>query len=437
MPVEFKLPDLGENVESVDVVSVLVHPGDTIEKDQPVFEAETEKAVVEIPSSVAGTVKDIKIKKGDTVKVGQVVLTVDESGEGKAATPAETKAEKKEPRAAETQKREKQPSDARTEKPSAQPKPRIDSSPDAPKTDERVAPAAPTGERPPVAAAPTVRQFAREIGVDIHLVTGTGEGGRISIEDVKKFARENASRILAAPGAEEAAPRTVTEAMSKLRKVVAGRLSRAWQEIPHVTLHDRADVTELEAFRAQSKKKVEAAGGKLTITPLFMKIVAAALKAHPIVNASINMERHEIDHHKYINLGIAVDTPRGLVVPVVRDVDRKSIIELAVELTAISARARDAKLTPEEMTGGTFTITNLGSIGYFTPIINPPESAILGVGRATHEPVWDDHRNQFAPRLLCPLSLSFDHRLIDGADAARFLRFIVEAVNNPMVLVLQ
>jgi pyruvate dehydrogenase E2 component (dihydrolipoamide acetyltransferase) len=227
--------------------------------------------------------------------------------------------------------------------------------------------------------------------------------------------------------------------MSKLRKVAAGHLSKAWHEIPHVTLHDKADVTDLEAFRNQAKKKVEAAGGKLTITPLFMKIVAAALKAHPIVNASINMERQEIEYHNYINLGIAVDTPRGLVVPVVRDVDRKSITELAVELTALSARARDAKLTSEEMTGGTFTITNLGSIGvgFFTPIINAPESAILGMGRATHEPVWDEDRKLFAPRLLAPLSLSFDHRLIDGADAARVLRFIVEAVNNPMVLVLQ
>jgi pyruvate dehydrogenase E2 component (dihydrolipoamide acetyltransferase) len=448
MAVEFKLPDLGENVESVDVVSVLVNEGDTLEKDQPVFEAETDKAVVEVPSTVSGVVTQIRIKKGDTLKAGQVVLTVEESGEDKEEKPARKDAkkepEKKEPEEKNVEKDDKEDKDDKKDKEDKNEKrpeerDRIASAPDAPATDIKGAPSAPAGERPPVAAAPTVRQFAREIGVEIHLVPGTGEGGRISIDDVKKYARERGIPSGAAAGYAEGGPPTTTESLSKLRKVAASRLSKAWQEIPHVTLHDKADVTDLENFRAQYKKKAEAAGGKLTITPLFMKIVAAALRAHPVVNASIDMERQEVQYKKFIHLGIAVDTPRGLVVPVVRDVDRKSIIELAVELHGLSGKARDGKLTPDEMSGATFTITNLGSIGvgFFTPIINPPEVAILGVGRAAHEPVWDEDRKQFTPRLLCPLSLSFDHRLVDGADAARFLRFIVEAVNNPMMLVLQ
>ena len=449
MPVEFKLPDLGENVDSVDVVSVLVKEGDTIDKDQPVFEAETDKAVVEVPSTVAGVVKQVRIKKGDTLKAGQVVLTVEEA-QAAAETNRDRKgavdkaSEKREPpkdKAAE-KKEEKKP--AREDKPHEklpEERDRIASPPDAPATDIKAAPPAPAGDRPAVAAAPTVRQFAREIGVDIHRVPGTGEGGRISIEDVKKYARERGipgGTGLAPADGKDARP-SVIEPLSKLRKVAAGRLSKAWQEIPHVTLHDKADVTDLEAFRNQYKKKAEAAGGKLTITPLFMKIVAAALKAHPVVNASIDMQRQEVEYKKFIHLGIAVDTPRGLVVPVVRDVDRKSIVELAVELHAIGQKARDGKLTMEEMSGATFTITNLGSIGvgFFTPIINAPEVAILGMGRAVHEPVWDEDKRQFVPRLMAPLSLSFDHRLVDGADAARFLRFIVEAVNNPMMLVLQ
>ncbi len=431
MPVEFKLPALGENVKSADVTNVLVKPGDVIAKDQAVLEAETDKAVVEIPSEVAGTVVEVKVKKGDTVKVGQVVLTVD--GDGKAAAggaPAAKKEAAVKPSSAiaagEKPPLAGKPPEAPTQEPAPAAKP-------APAP--QVTPVA-GGEARPVAAAPTVRQFAREIGVDIHQVPGTGEGGRITVDDVKNFARSRATSGGAAAGGAAGGPRSTIEPMSKLRKVAAAHLSRCWQEIPHVTLHDKADVTELETFRAQFKAKAEKAGGKLTITPIFVKIVVAALKAHPMVNASISMEKQQVEYKKYYNIGVAVDTPRGLVVPVIRDADKKSIVQMAVELNQIGQKAREGKLTPDDMSGATFTITNLGSIGvgFFTPIVNAPEVAILGMGRAVMEPVWDG--SAFKPRLMAPLSLSFDHRLVDGADGARFLRYIVDAVTNPLVLAL-
>ncbi|MEX2670827.1 MAG: dihydrolipoamide acetyltransferase family protein [Phycisphaeraceae bacterium] len=429
MAVEFKLPDLGENVESADVLDVLVKPGDRVEKEQPVLEAETEKATMEIPSSVAGVVKEVNVSKGDTIKVGQLVLTLDEAeGDGKAEAPKKEEPKQEEKPAEPEKKAEKQ------EKPAEEPtRPTpTDVSPDAPQTTVASAPPpAPKGDRLPIAAAPSTRQFAREIGVDIHEVEGTEAGGRISIEDVKNHAR---SRAASGGGGAATGPRSTREPMSKVRKVTARHMAKAWATIPHVTIHDKADVTDIERMRQRFKKKAEQAGGKLTITAIFVKVVASALRSFPSVNASIDVESSEIEYKNFYNIGVAVDTPRGLVVPVIRDADEKSVFEIARELTEISGKARDGKLTLEDMSGGTFTITNLGSIGtgFFTPIVNHPEVGILGMGRALQEPVFKD--GQFVPRLLAPLSLSFDHRLVDGADGARFLRWIVDAAENPLLM---
>ena len=447
MAVEFKLPDLGENVESADVADVLVSPGDTIEKDQSVIEAETEKAVMEIPCTIAGKVAEVKVKKGDTVQVGQLLLTVEEQEAGAEAAPKaeEPPAEEAKPAAGE-QGAEQQAAPAATATAEA---PAQAEAKEAP-AQQPAAPAEPaggggapsggsgaSGGAPPVAAAPSVRQFAREIGIDVHNVPGSGPGGRISIEDVKTFARSRGGGNGAVAGGGAAAgPRVQREPMSKVRRITAETMAKAWTTVPHVTVDDKADVTDLEAVRQQHKKRAEAMGGRLTVTAIFVKLAAAALKAYPNVNASIDTEAGEVEYHNYYNIGVAVDTPRGLLVPVINDVDQKSVFDIAVELTETSKKARDGKLTPDEMSGGTFTITNLGSIGtgHFTPIVTPPQVAILGMGRARQEPVYID--GQFQPRQMAPLSLSFDHRLVDGADGARFLRYLVNAVEQPLMMAL-
>jgi len=433
---EFKLPDMGEGVESADVVEVLVSVGDTVEKDQDIFEAETDKAAMPVQTDVAGRIKAIHVSAGDSVKPGQLILTF-EDGDGEAAEDEE---------ADKPQKKQKQEKQQQAEKPAEE---EAEAETPAEEQDEPKAEKKPAETKPkqaqarpetkpgvmPVAAAPSVRQFAREIGVDIQRVQGTGPGGRISEEDVKAYARKQGAGAGAPAG--DGKPRTKREGMSKVRRVTMAHMAKCWAQIPHVTLHDKADVTGVEELRQRFKKRAEAAGGRLTITPIFLKIVAAALKAHPTVNASVDAEAEEIIYHNYVNVGVAVDTPRGLVVPVVRDVDKKSIIDLAVELNQIGEKARAGRLLPDDLSGGTFTLTNLGSIGigFFTPIVNLPEVAILGMGRGQMEPVWNG--SAFEPRMMAPLSLSFDHRLVDGADGARFLRWIVEAVKNPLLLSLE
>ena len=302
----------------------------------------------------------------------------------------------------------------------------------------------------PVPAAPSVRRLAREIGIDIAQVQGSGPGGRISGDDVKAFSRQlhTESEAPAAPAGSPPVPspslpdfsqwgETERQPMSKVRRITAERLSYSWSTIPHVTQFDRADITDLEGWRKQYGKKAEAAGGKLTPTAIILKVAAAALKIFPQFNASVDMAAGEVIYKKYCHIGVAVDTDRGLLVPVVRDVDQKNIIELAVELTQIAQRARERKLAPEDMQGGCFTISNLGGIGGtgFAPIINPPEVAILGVARGAHEPVFAD--GEFTPRMMLPLSLSYDHRLIDGADGARFLRWLAQALENPFLIALE
>lgn len=477
MPTDFTLPELGENVTAGDVVRVLVSPGDSVAKDQPVLELETDKATIEVPSSVAGTVKDIRVKQGERIKVGQVVLTVDDGGAaapkaapGKAADegakpkpqppggPAEGGLSQKAPGQGEAaassggakraredagQGRADQP-EAQQAKPVAESKPRRGEVVDISRGARAPAPAASAetvDQGPAAPAAPSVRRLARELGVDIRRVSGSGPGGRISNEDVQAFVRSALSSgggpAIAASGALPDFTKwgdVERKPMSNIRRKTAEHLSSAWNQIPHVTQHDKADITAVEELRKKYASQAERAGGKLTMTAIALKIAATALQRFPQFNASADVGRNEIVYRKYVHVGVAVDTPRGLLVPVIRDADRKGIIELAVDLANVSEKARAGKLSLEEMQGGGFTITNLGGIGgtSFTPIVNWPEVAILGVSRGALEPVYDGH--DFRPRLMLPLSLSYDHRVIDGADGARFLRWIADAFEQPFVL---
>ena len=434
MAVEFKLPDLGENIESGDIINVLVAVGDTLAEDQPVIELETDKAVIEVPSPVSGVVRQVHVEPGDQASVGQLILTVE--AEVQDAAPAQ----EVEDATAPTETAPPAAVPAATQSATAPP-----ASPAGP---ERTYPAPTSGPRNLVPAAPSVRRLAREIGVDISQVTGSGPGGRISEDDVKGHARRlNEQRqSAAAPGVDlSAVPlpdfsrwgEVERQPMSRVRQITAQRLQTAWATIPMVTQFDKADITELEKWRKEYGPKAEAAGGKLTPTAILIKVLAAALKVFPQFNASIDMTSQEIVRKHYYNIGIAVDTPHGLLVPVVRDVDRKNIVELAVELTQIAGKTRERKIALEEMQGGCMTISNVGVMGGtgFTPIINPPEVAILGVARSSYEPVYVD--GEFVPRLMMPLALTYDHRLIDGADGARFLRWVAQALENPFLLILE
>jgi pyruvate dehydrogenase E2 component (dihydrolipoamide acetyltransferase) len=450
---EFKLPELGENISQGDLVRLMIAPGAKVSEGQPVMELETDKAVIEVPSSVSGVVKEVKVKEGEKIKVGQVIFTL-ESG---ATAPAEVA----KPRSAPVEHVSGQHgarlafqaairAEGKTEEQALPP--------DQPRTatpafslPAQLGKVAGTEHRQPIPAAPSVRRFAREVGVDIYEVKGSGPGGRISEDDVKAHAKALLASVATAA---QAVPRAGHFAQPQLpdfakwgkiervsmrgvRRKTAEHLAEAWNTIPHVTQHDRADITELEQLRARFAPKAEEAGGKMTVTAIALKVCAAALKVFPQFNASIDMEKEEIVYKQYIHIGVAADTDRGLLVPVIRDVDKKNIVELAVELSQLSKKAREKKLTPEEMQGGTFTITNLGGIGGvgFTPIVNFPEVAILGLSRSRMEPEWIG--GKFEPRLILPLSLSYDHRLIDGADAARFLRWIAEAFEQPFLLSVQ
>jgi pyruvate dehydrogenase E2 component (dihydrolipoamide acetyltransferase) len=447
---EFKLPELGENIDSGDLVRLMIAPGAGVSEGQPVMELETDKAVVEVPSTVSGVVREIKVKEGQKVKVGEVVFTL----EGGAVAPAET-LRRHEPvehisgqQAARLSFQMAMRAEGKTEEQALPP-----DQPQAPAAaftmPVQLGKVAGTEHRDPAPAAPHVRRLAREIGVDIHTVQGGGPGGRISEDDVKLCAKQ---ALLAAAAAAQTSRGSFVEpelpdfakwgktervSMRGVRRKTAEHLRQAWNTIPHVTQQDRADITELEQLRAKFAPRAEEAGGKMTVTAIALKVCASALKVFPQFNASIDMGKEEIIYKQYINIGVAVDTDRGLLVPVIRDVDKRNIVELAAEMTQLSKKARDRKLTPAEMEGGTFTITNLGGIGGtgFSPIVNHPEVAILGLSRSRMEPEWVN--NKFEPRLILPLSLSYDHRLIDGADAARFLRWIAEAFEQPFLLSVQ
>jgi pyruvate dehydrogenase E2 component (dihydrolipoamide acetyltransferase) len=453
---EFKLPELGENISQGDLVRLMIAPGATVSEGQPVMELETDKAVVEVPSSVSGVVKEVKVKEGEKIKVGQVIFTL----EGGAPVQTESVRARNAPvehvsgqHGARLAFQAAIRAEGKTEEQALPPdQPQLA----APvfSMPVQLGKVAGTEHRQPIPAAPHVRRFAREVGVDIYEIKGTGPGGRISDGDVKAYAKallSAAATAAQAPLAGHFAQPHLPDfakwgkvervSMRGVRRKTAEHLAESWNTIPHVTQHDRADITELEQLRARFAPKAEEAGGKMTVTAIALKVCAAALKVFPQFNASIDIEKEEIIYKQYINIGVAADTDRGLLVPVIRDVDKKNIVELAVELSQLSKKARDKKITPEEMQGGTFTITNLGGIGGvgFTPIVNHPEVAILGLSRSRIEPEWIQGKDggKFEPRLILPLSLSYDHRLIDGADAARFLRWIAEAFEQPFLLSVQ
>lgn len=439
MATEFRLPEVGENIETGQVVKVLVSVGDTIEAGQSVLELETDKAVVEVEATISGTIKELHVTEGQEIKVGQPILTVEAVSENEGK-PKQEREEAAPEKVAEREPAEREDIVEKVEPPEVKPQIEIGKPAAA---DQR--PEAPRAIAP---AAPSVRRLARELGVDVNRVPGSGPGGRISAEDVKNYVRQiNLEAERAGPATVEAPSITLPdfskwgdverEAMTSIRRTTARRLSAAWVTIPHVTHYDQADITELEELRKRYAKKAEVAGGKLTVTAIILKVVASALKVFPKLNASLDMANQEIVYKKYYHIGVAVDTEHGLLVPVIRDVDQKNIIQLSVELTEISEKARNRKVTLQDMEGGTFTVTNLGGIGgtNFAPIINPPEVAILGVSRASVQPIFKD--DGFEPRLIMPLSLSYDHRLIDGADAARFMRWVAQAIEQPFLLSLE
>jgi pyruvate dehydrogenase E2 component (dihydrolipoamide acetyltransferase) len=450
---EFRLQELGENISQGDLVRLMIAPGAKVSEGQPVMELETDKAVVEVPSTVSGIVNEVKVKEGEKIKVGQVVFTL----QGASPSQAQPARSPRGPvehvsgqHGARLAFQAAIRAEGKTEEqalPPDQPQQRSE----AFSMPAQLGKVAGTEHRQPVPAAPHTRRLAREIGVDIYEVKGTGPGGRVSEDDVKAHAKAVLAAAASAAHAPARAGHFVAPqlpdfakwgkiervSMRGVRRKTAEHLAESWNTIPHVTQHDRADITELEHLRARFGPKAEQAGGKMTVTAIALKVCAAALKVFPQFNASIDMDSEEIIYKQYINIGVASDTDRGLLVPVIRDVDKKNIVELAVELSQLSQKAREKKLTMADMEGGTFTITNLGGIGgtSFTPIVNHPEVAILGLSRSRMEPEWIG--GKFEPRLILPLSLSYDHRLIDGADAARFLRWVAEAFEQPFLLSVQ
>ena len=415
MPREFKLPDLGEGVHEGEVLAVHVAPGQSVREGDIIFEVETDKAAVEIPSPYTGVVGEVLVGVGDTINVGTVMLRF-VNGEDR---PAEAV------RSAETV--------ARREK----------------------APAARASQSQgrPVPASPATRRLARELGIDLHAVEPSGAGGVVTADDVR--AVENKRQ--AAPTEPEAAERSAPAAddrqpaagklpefsqwgpvermpLRSIRKATAAQMATAWSTIPHVSSQDAVDVTRLEAFRQKHKSDIAATGGRLTLTVFVLKAVATALKTHPRFNASLDADNRQIVLKQYYHIGVAVNTPDGLIVPVIRDVDRKSIKELAVELQECVQQTRERKIPRESLQGGTFTITNAGAMGggFFTPIINFPEVAILGMGQARLQPVVDlDDGGRIVTRLMMPVVLCFDHRVADGADAIGFLRVLIGALEDP------
>jgi pyruvate dehydrogenase E2 component (dihydrolipoamide acetyltransferase) len=429
---EMKLPDLGENIESADVINVLVKPGDTIEKDQGVIEIETDKATVEVPSNLSGKIIEVLVKQGDKAKVGDVLIKVETAEDGGEEAEVKAKTE------------ETKPASVKEEKV-------IESKEVKEKEISSVAHVYIRDDQPPITkgaapAAPSVRRLARELGVDINLIAGTGSYGRIAMHDVKAFVKKLNEEKAGFSGVglqREKLPDftqfgTIERVpMNKIRSKTAGHLSYAWVSIPHVTQFDKADVTELEKVRDKLNQKVKEKKDKLTITAILAKVSASALKVFPQFNSSVDMDKQEIIYKKYYNIGIAVDTEHGLIVPVIKNADRKNMTELAKDINDLAEKARNRKVSLEDLQGACFTITNLGGIGgtSFTPIVNSPEVSILGVSRGSFEPVYNG--KQFKARLMLPLSLSYDHRVIDGADAARFLRWICEALKQPMKLLVE
>ncbi|MEI7853403.1 MAG: 2-oxo acid dehydrogenase subunit E2 [Planctomycetota bacterium] len=420
MSIEFKLQALKENVEIVEVNAIKVNVGDIVTKDQPLVEVQADKAALEVPSPSAGKITQILIKQGDQVKIGQLIFVIDPAGAGASAASSS-------------------PPPVPQKATVAAPSPAPAAVPFATATATKAAPIVLAhDDNKVIPAGPSTRRIARELGVDLGHVPGTGRHGRVSEDDVRSFVRGSGSN--GSSGGSISVPplprfedfgTVEKQPMSAIRRATARQMSLSWSIVPHVTQSDLSDITDFEAFRKSQTK-----GPKLTISAFAMKAVVVLLKEYPVFNSSIDVAGNQIIHKKFYNIGVAVDTENGLLVPVIRDVDKKSIAELAEELTSIAERARQRKLDSKDLTGGTFTITNLGGIGGtgFTPIVNYPEVAILGISRGRLEPVV--HNGEIVPRLMMPLSLSYDHRVIDGAIAARFTRRLAEMLENPYQLLI-
>jgi pyruvate dehydrogenase E2 component (dihydrolipoamide acetyltransferase) len=423
--IEIRVPDIGD-YKDVEIIDVAVREGEAVAVDATLITLETEKATMDVPSTAAGIVRQFKVQKGGRVSQGDLIAIVEAETAGEPAGSAVTAAPAKAATAARVAKAVSTPA------PQSAPAPVI-------AAPARSAPGATSGVAEPgfsrSHASPSMRRFARELGVDLATVTGSGIKGRITDADVKAHVK----RLLTEPGPAAALPKVPEvdfaafgpierRPLSRIQKIAGPRLHASWVNIPHVTQFDEADITEMEATRAKLKEQATARGIKLTPLAFVMRACAQALQAFPHFGASLDAAAGELVFKKYIHLGFAADTPGGLVVPVVRDADRKDVFELARELAALSEKARLGKLVAAEMQGGCFTVSSLGGIGgtAFTPIINAPEVAILGVSRAGQRPVYQD--GAFVPRLLLPLSLSYDHRVIDGADAVRFTSFLSKAL---------
>ncbi|MBI4430503.1 MAG: 2-oxo acid dehydrogenase subunit E2 [Candidatus Omnitrophica bacterium] len=417
---EIKVPHLAENVENGTIVSILVQEGDVVKKDQPVVEIETAKAVAPIPSPVAGRVARIHVKTGEEVPVGKTLVTVAE--DGVSAAKEKTPVEKA------TLKKIKKPAQEMAEESP------VEEAPEAQTADSGIPPAAP----------PSVRKVARQLGIDLRQVGGSERGGRITLNDVKAYIAKLQKRAEAGAGVVPAKPAghavqsidfskwgpVTRKKLSSLRKTIGQRVTESWNTIPHVTQFDEADITKLMEYRKKYGEAYETRKGHLTITSFAIKAAVTALKKFPLVNSSLDEAADEVVYKEYFHIGIAVDTEAGLIVPVIRDADKKSLLQISVELDQLAERTRRRKVSLEELEGASFTISNLGGIGsaHFTPIVNKPNVAILGIGRGGPKPVFVN--NKLEARILLPLALSYDHRVVDGADGARFIRAFVEALEQ-------
>ncbi len=447
----FKLPDLGEGIHEGEVIAVLVKAGDAVEEGDPILEVETDKASVEIPSPFTGTVKEIMVKAGDVVKVGNLMMTFSDDAVGvKGEEKPDQEPDKKEA----AKKKEKAPTEKKT-------KPAEPAVEDAPRQVDDQTAGAQEKNKGPVPASPATRRLARELGVDLRVVPPSGPAGMVTAEDVRAFAsnekRGEGAAEEPSTGAEPLVVGGTTPPglpdftrwgsverlpLRSIRKATARQMALAWSQIPHVSSQDDIDVTRLETLRHRNKQAVEKQGGRLTLTVFAVKTAAAALRQFPQFNVSLDVAKGEIVRKHYRHVGVATDTGEGLVVPVLRNADRKSITELAVELRQLVERTRARKVDLEELQGGTFTITNIGAAGgrgHFSPIINYPEAAILGMGAARLKPVirkTETGSSQIVARMILPVVLAIDHRVLDGIDAARFLEFFRTALENPEKMLL-
>ncbi len=468
---EIKLPDIGDGIEGGDVVGILVKEGSEIEIDSVLMELETEKAVFEFPSPIKGTVAKVCISESEFVKVGQALFEVEVSGENKdqekeqaTAETDQKEAKKKEARSESEQlekenegseekpkedetKREKpkdqesKPEESKEEEQESKEEEKISSHSEGKESKPISSYASPAASVP---AGPAARRLARELGVDLTQVSGSGKGDRITLDDVKAFAKDQltgpASRQ--SSGTSELPDFSVwgpveRKPLASLRRKTAEKLEQAWLEVPLVTQFDEADITDLEAMRKKNSQFVKDKGGRLTITVFLLKAVAAALKEFPQFNCSLDLRQKEAIYKSYYNIGVAVDTPAGLIVPVIKNVDQKSIVDLSIELSEMAEKAKARKVTPEEIRGGNISISNLGGISGtgFTPLVVPPDVAVVGVSKSSLKPVWRDEK--FEPRLIMPFSVSYDHRMIDGADGARFTKFLAQMLENSERLLLE